>query len=130
MRSARRLHPTEFMEQKALFDWAAIAERYYPELCMMFHVPNGGSRNQIEAKHLKISGVKSGVPDIFLPVPRGNVHGLWIEMKSETGTLSGQQRSWMTALREYGYSVAICFSAEEAMQIIKLYLKGKDEPSS
>lgn len=130
MRSARRLHPTEFQEQKALFDWARIAEKYYPELCMMFHVPNGGSRNPIEAVHLKSSGVKSGVPDICLPIPRGNFHGLWIEMKSETGKLSRQQRSWMTALREYGYSVATCFCAEEAMQIIKLYLKGKDEPAN
>ena len=27
----------------------------------------------------------SGVPDLFLPVPRNSYHGLYIEMKSEKG---------------------------------------------
>jgi hypothetical protein len=29
-----------------------------------FHVPNGGDRNAFEAKRLKQSGVKAGVPDL------------------------------------------------------------------
>ena len=48
----------------------------------MFHIPNGGSRNKLEASNLKKQGVKAGVPDLFLPVGRGSYHGLFIELKS------------------------------------------------
>ena len=33
----------------------------------------------------------SGVPDLFLPVPRNNFHGLYIEMKNEKGRVSVSQ---------------------------------------
>ena len=32
-------------EQKKLFRWADFMKTEYPELDMMFHIPNGGSRN-------------------------------------------------------------------------------------
>lgn len=48
--------------QTALFKWAALAECKYPELRLMFHIPNGGRRDAVEAYHLKLQGTKSGVP--------------------------------------------------------------------
>ena len=63
--------PSEAQEQKALFRWAELAKGGHPELGLMYATPNGGSRNPIEARHLKEQGVKPGVPDIFLPVPKG-----------------------------------------------------------
>lgn len=66
-----KLLPTESEEQVTLFSWARMKEEKYPELRLLYHIPNGGSRNQIEAKHLKAQGVKSGVPDLCLPVARG-----------------------------------------------------------
>lgn len=40
-------------EQKKLFRWADFMKTEYPELDMMFHIPNGGSRNKLEAANLK-----------------------------------------------------------------------------
>lgn len=40
-------------EQKKLFHWADFMKTEYPELDMMFHIPNGGSRNKVEAANLK-----------------------------------------------------------------------------
>ena len=62
-------------EQEALFAWAEYQKGKYPELELMYHIPNGGSRNKAEAARLKAQGVKPGVPDICLPVPRGNIMG-------------------------------------------------------
>ena len=42
----------------------------YPDLELLYHVPNGGSRNKAEASKLKRMGVRAGVPDLVLPVPR------------------------------------------------------------
>lgn len=40
---------TEAQEQKALIQWAKWQERRYPELKLLYHCPNGGSRNKMEA---------------------------------------------------------------------------------
>lgn len=71
--------------QKLIFEWAALNYGKYPELRFMYHTPNGGSRNVIEAVNLKAQGVRSGVPDICLPVPKGKYHGLYIELKRYGG---------------------------------------------
>ena len=60
--------PTEDVEQICLFRWATAQQGKYPELALMYHVPNGGKRSKSEAARFRAMGVKAGVPDIFLPV--------------------------------------------------------------
>ncbi len=116
----------ERAEQTALFNWAAWQSGKYPELKLMFAIPNGGSRNVIEAVNLKKSGVKAGVPDICLPVARGEYNCLWIEMKSENGKQSDPQRQWMYNLTQIGRGCyEICRSSEDAIKIIEEYLSCK-----
>ena len=78
---------TEAQHQAAVFKWSQLPDvrQRYPELKLLHHIPNGGRRDPVEAKHLKQQGVKSGVPDLCLPVARRDYHGLYIEMKTETG---------------------------------------------
>lgn len=101
---------TEHNHQVALFKWADMtAKGRFPGLDLMFAIPNGGLRNRIVAIKLKAEGVKAGVPDIFLPVPRGQYHGLFIEMKKEGKTYpSKQQKVWIAALNEQGYKAVVC----------------------
>ena len=114
---------SEAKEQEALFLWAAWSEAAHPELRLMFHVPNGGSRNVLEAINLKRQGVKAGVPDVFLPVARHGCHGLFIEMKrANGGVLSQFQREYIEALMREGYRVAVCHGFEEAKRTIEEYL--------
>jgi hypothetical protein len=40
--------------QKNFFEWARLSSGKYPELKLMFHIPNGGRRDKIEAYHLKL----------------------------------------------------------------------------
>ncbi len=117
----------EAMEQAALFSWAELMSCQYPELSLMYHVPNGGSRNKIEAAHLKEQGVKAGVPDIFLPVPRGRYHGFYIEMKSGKNKTSAEQERWLKALKGQGYATAVCYGWEKARDLIIKYLNLKQE---
>lgn len=80
-----RLYPTEEQEQTVVMHWAAMAAGRWPELRMLFHIPNGGKRTKTEAARFRAAGVRSGVPDLFLPCARGGYHGLWIEMKAVGG---------------------------------------------
>ena len=109
-------------EQKALFEWAALAQGKYPDLVLMYHIPTGGSRHPAEAANLKAQGVKAGVPDICLPVPRGVFHGLFIEMKYGKNKLSDKQKEWIHALLGQGYAVHVCYTMEEARTAILNYL--------
>lgn len=123
----KRLLPKEGEEQARLFGWADLemARGRMPELRLMFHIPNGGSRNKAEAARFKAEGVKSGVPDVCLPVPRGGYHGLWIEMKRLAGgRASKEQKQWIADLREQGYRAEIREGWQEAAELITEYLAG------
>lgn len=129
-RRRRNESPLEAKEQEFLFRWAEdMAALKWSELRLMYHVPNGGSRNKIEAANLKRQGVKAGVPDVCLPVPRGGYHGLYIEMKRRRGSvLSQDQREYIEALRQQGYRVEVCKGFHPAADLIEEYLsEGVDE---
>ena len=117
--------PYEGNEQEALFRWANFARDRLPELELLHHIPNGGSRNKLEAANLKRQGVKAGVPDLCLPVARGNQHGLYIEMKAGKNKPTEKQEEWISALRGQGYAVEVCYGWEEAAETITKYLKSK-----
>ena len=120
--------PLEGAEQRALFAWAKLNERKYPELALLHAIPNGGKRNPREAANLKAQGVKAGVPDICLPVKRGDCGSLYIELKRRQGGRPTQaQLEWMEALKAQGNAVALCYGADAAMVEILRYLEGGHE---
>jgi hypothetical protein len=126
MRAKRKrttLVPSEHDEQVALFQWAELMKHQLPELEMMYAIPNGGMRNKVVAGKLKAEGVKAGVLDIFLPVARGEYHGLYIEMKKAIGgVVSAEQQWWINMLRAQGYCVVVCHGAGAAMVALERYL--------
>ena len=118
--------PSEEAEQIALMAWAEMNKGRYPALARLFHIPNGGSRGKAEAGRFKAMGVKPGVPDLFLPVPRGEAGGMFIEMKRrDGGRLSKAQRDWIDFLRSMRFRVEVCAGCEAAIEAIRNYLEGK-----
>lgn len=116
---------SESQEQINLFKWAGFASCKYPDLEWMYHIPNGGKRDIGTAKKLKAEGVKSGVPDICLPVPRSGFHGLYIEMKVGKNKTTDNQDRWLEVLSEQGYKTCICYGWESASEVLIKYLEGK-----
>lgn len=115
--------PTEDQEQITVMSWAHRVKFKDGRLSdYLFHIPNGGSRNIIEATKLKKMGVKAGVPDLQLIVPNGLVHGLWIELKAKKGTLQPSQKIMIQRLEAQGYMCKVCFGADEEINEIKKYL--------
>lgn len=107
--------------QSAFFEWLS----FYPCLRLAtFAIPNGGSRNCLEAKSLKAQGVTPGVPDLFMAVPYSGYHGLFIELKSKTGRLSEHQKTWLNNLNDRAYKAVVCYSLDEAMDVVTKYLGG------
>lgn len=121
----------EHDEQVALFEWARMNEKRYPQLKFMFAIPNGGARHPATARKLKAEGVKAGVPDIFFPHigevnikgQRGWSPGLFIEMKSGGNKLSPAQKLFEKHLQAEGYIFLTCHSWVEAKDALVKYLE-------
>ena len=114
----------EDAQQVLVVDWAMVHQNEFPELKWLFHCPNGGKRNAFEAAKFKRLGVKPGVSDLFLPVPKGDYHGLFIEMKYGNNKLQPSQKEFLSDMAKQNYFVVTCYSGEKAVEIIKKYIQG------
>ena len=114
---------SEHTEQATFIDWCEYAKKiYHPELDMIYAIPNGGLRNVIVAGKMKREGVKAGIPDLHLPVARGEFHSLYIEMKHGKNKLTPKQVERKAQLEREGNAVVVCYSCEEAIGVVSEYL--------
>ena len=104
--------------QKNCVRWFRFA---YPQL-IIFSIPNGGSRNVIEAVRLKDEGLLAGVSDLFMPKPNKNYAGLFIEMKAPGGKPTLSQVHFMEKMLSLGYDCKICYSFDDFRSTIDNYL--------
>lgn len=157
---------TEHAHQRAFFQWINFASRYgfetakmlcesqittkqatasevfgLSELSLMHAIPNGGYRHGSEASKLKAEGVKAGVLDTFLPVPKpfkfsdsdtgqggfGMYAGLYVEFKEPKrrnraeGGMSDAQIKFANDVRHQGYCARVAYTWYEAANVVMLY---------
>ena len=121
----RRPGRSEHSLQAACVAWAKLSADAPRKAKLIFAIPNGGKRGIITAIKLKAEGVTAGIPDLCLPVARGGFHALYIEMKTETGTVSESQHKMRTAFEAEGNAVLVIRSFEEFQAAIRFYLNQK-----
>lgn len=129
MKTKPAFSPSEHGEQCAVMDWANVHQKIFPMLEWLHAIPNGGDRHPAVAAKLKAEGVKKGVPDLCLPYPTldmcdGGYCGLYLEMKVKGGTVRPDQKRWIEYLSTAGYRVAVAWSADEAIEILRKYVTG------
>ena len=113
---------TERQQQQRVVKWAQEHEAEFPELKLLYHVPNERRCTPQQGKQLNLMGVRAGVPDLCLPAARAGFHGLFIEMKTQGGRVSENQRYWVENLTAQGYECHVCYSWEDAVQVLESYL--------
>jgi len=118
--SRKEVLPSEHEEQAAFIAWCD----QHPIAKHIFSIPNGANKSFASAAKFKREGLRSGIPDLFLPVARKGFHGLFIEMKRRRfANVTFQQGAWQAALVHQGYHCVICYGADEAIAVIQDYLK-------
>lgn len=111
--------PSEHEEQTAFVDYL---RKCWPAL-KFFQVPNGARVRPAVANRLKAEGMSAGVPDLVFPIPRGNYHGLYIEMKRQKGgEVSVDQEIWIHYLKGQGYMAIVCEGCSIAMKVLDDYM--------
>ena len=105
----------------------------YPSLSdCIIAIPNGahlaGSPKQRARKmdNMKKEGFKNGASDLFIAVPRGTFHGMWLEMKDEGKTkcsLSNDQAAHLELMEKQGYHACWAAGCDEAIKLINDYME-------
>lgn len=114
---------SEDTEQINVVTWCRWQQGAFPELKLLHHCPNGGSRNEREAVKFKQMGVLAGVADLHLPVPKGRYASLYIEMKFADGRLQDSQKTFLRDAAEVGNFCAVCYDADAAIKVIGEYIR-------
>lgn len=110
---------SEDAEQEAVVEYCDLL--HIP----IVHIPNEGKRSLSYAARMKRMGLRSGFPDLFVPLARGKYHGLFIEMKYGKNKTTKEQKEWLELLSAEGYACAVCYNAAEAIKTIESYNRRK-----
>lgn len=110
---------SEDAEQEAVVEYCDLL--HIP----IVHIPNEGKRSLSYAARMKRMGLRSGFPDLLVPLARGGYHGLFIEMKYGKNKTTKEQKEWLECLSAEGYACAVCYNAAEAIKTIESYNRRK-----
>ncbi len=125
---------TEHDLQVHIFDVLRLNENSDPRLEFIYAVPNGNYRSWKIGANLKLEGVKRGVSDICVPF-RGRIKdvlyaGAYIEMKSEAGAATTEQKKFLEFVASEGYAILIAFHYDPALDFLEEYcgmkFRGRD----
>ena len=96
----------------------------YPSL--LYCASAGGMFTSMkQAIKMKATGYVKGFPDLLFLEPTTKYHGLFIELKTEKGVLSKEQKWWLQELRKRNYIAEACYGFEHAKKVIDMYMSGK-----
>lgn len=124
--------PLEHTEAVEFMRMVRMHEARYPALKWLHAIPNGGWRKAAVAGKLKAEGVRAGVHDyswpvrmpapdfITLPNTETGTHysGLYIELKSMTGSASKEQREFAAFVESQGFKVVFAKGWEAAWRAV------------
>lgn len=124
----RRLKSGDIAEvsiHTTVLEWASVDPLIKPYRRFILHYPNESKRTPRYGKLLKRMGMRKGVSDLFIAVPRHGYGGAWIELKSTKGVLSREQKAFLEDMNSQNYYTSVCWSIEETIKTIGWYLDVK-----
>lgn len=87
---------------------------------LIFSVPNGGSRNPIEAMKLKKTGTLAGVSDLIIMAPNRII---FLELKTEKGIQSEVQKNFQNKVEALGFEYLLIRNLKQYEDFMQALLK-------
>jgi hypothetical protein len=82
---------------------------------LIFSIPNGGTRNIREAMTFKSTGLLKGASDLVVIFPNGKL--CFIELKTEKGVQSAEQKDFEARITKAGYEYHLIRSLPEFINL-------------
>lgn len=107
---------TESILQQQICEYLSIKGVFY------FSVPNEHYNiSHAQRMTLKKMGLLPGMPDLAI-LANGSIY--FLEVKTESGRVSEQQKNIHNVLTSMGYIVEVVRSVEDVQRFVKIYLAG------
>ena len=90
---------------------------------MLISVPNGVANNATQGAIRKAEGMLAGVADLLLLLPAQGYTMLAIEMKTDTGRQSPNQKEWQAVAERHGIRYEVVRSFDEFQYIVEPYMR-------
>jgi len=123
MRYRYRDLPIRRPQEQPLQEWYAL---FLHSLGVLHCASAGGMRTSMRtAIKMKRAGYKKGFPDVFIYEPRGQFHGMAVELKLGSYP-SAEQKEWQAELLKRGYYAVVVpgkFNYQEAQAFLELATK-------
>ena len=115
---------SEYEHQREFMTWLKVKYPKYANRTRLSlnGIPLGPNRGRIMSK-AKANGLVVGESDLFIAVPSGPYHGIFIEMKKPGGVLSASQEVYLAEMRSDGYEAVCCHGVNEAVETFENYLR-------
>ena len=139
VRSKKPSVERESADQAAVIAWARGSSNKWPELKLLYAIPNGRAVHIVTRMKMLREGGLPGMPDLCLPVARvelkptnlfGGVipspetyHALYIEMKSKGKKAEVHQVEIHNLLEDQGNLVFVCVTPDLAIRTLEWYVK-------
>lgn len=103
------LGPSEHSIQAQLCEWLDFCRVLYMSIANGAHLAGDKRRKAIQMSKLKAEGLQVGIPDMLIitPPPTDPSSRVWVEAKTQSGSLSREQREWHRILRINGDHVIV-----------------------
>lgn len=122
-RKRRGLNPETQLQIDVVNWFGLVFPAYHP---VLFASAGGLKTSVVSGKIMQRMGYKAGTPDLFLAVPRGDFHGLFIEVKTHEGRPSPAQREVIANVQAHGYYAEICCGFDRIVDVFTQYLNLKN----
>lgn len=107
---------TESKLQQDIFNWYQnnYCLKFHEPRGMIFSIPNGGTRNKLEAITMKATGLLAGASDLVVIFPNGKLS--FVELKTEKGTQSDKQKDFENRVTDLGFEYKLIRTLQEFKQ--------------
>lgn len=104
---------TESKLQQQIFEWYNnnYCLKHHSPRGLIFSIPNGGTRNKLEAITMKATGLLAGASDLIIILPNGKL--TFLELKTETGKQSDKQIEFEKRVTDLGYEYKLIRNLQE-----------------
>jgi hypothetical protein len=92
---------------------------------LIIKIDNEGKTSWSLGARKKREGKVKGASDYFIAIPQNASHGLWLEIKTERGRESPEQKAFGLARLARGYAYRCVYGIDEAMQVFSEYVKSE-----